>query len=842
MLHTSSRRRSLLPTLGALTVFALALGACSGSSSSDDTSARDSTGEVSTSVSEPTHLYEATIRRTGDGVPHIIANDLKGVFFGQGYASAQDHGCSLADQMLKITSTRAATLGPGDNDANINSDFAWLSIGINTAARADYASASDLIVEEFDAFAAGWSRYLAEVGSEGFTGWCSGADWVRPVTGEDVYAYARSIALNASSSRLAGYIATAQPPASAQPAANITPLSDLTREPAMASNGWAVGRDLVEGGTGGILVANPHFPWEGELRFWESHLTVPGKLDIYGANLTGVPGIGIGFTSEFAWTHTVSAGNRFTAYTLSLDPTDPTTYLVDGQPVKMSSKDFTIDVAGGEKVSRTMWFSEYGPILDFPGVGWTDSMVISYRDANIDNDEFIEQYGAMDSAKSLDEFIAAHEKYQGVPLFNTIAVSKDGRAWYADVSATPNLSAEAEAEYKAQVAAGGIAAIGRQNGAVVLDGSKSMNRWEEVDGARDPGLVPWSELPRTERTDYVFNANDSFWVANGAETLSGAYSILHGEQNTVRSLRTRENVRVLTEPLFRGDDGLFSGIELRDASVRNTSYAAYMFRTPLTERCANVTTVQTPAITNNDGSVAIAATDVDVSEACRVLTAWNGDYQLDSAGAPLFREWLGRVSALGLWSTMWAEPFDSANPVDTPRGMAPAELITPVAGSQAGADPALVALAQAVLVLEAGGRDVDVTLRDTQFAPRASTRIAVPGGLGSDGVTNVVSWGGLGSSTEPVPARGDRVAPGSTLTADGYPVNYGTSFIMTVDFTSGSPTAWALLTYSNTGDRTSPLFDAQLKKFEAGEWRELRFTEDAIAADADLTETTVFAD
>lgn len=829
---TSRRRLALLVTL------TLAAVGCSGSDdSSPGTSSSDSTVQPSTTVAVADDGYSATIRRTSDGVPHIVANDLKGVFFGQGYASAQDHGCSLADQMLKITGTRAAELGAGDNDANINSDFAWLSIGIDKIARADYANATELVVQQFEAFADGWSSYLAEVGSEGFSGWCSGADWVRPVTGEDIYAYARSIALNASGSRLASYIATAQPPAVAQPAGNYTPLSELSDEPTMASNGWAVGRDLVEGGQGGVLVANPHFPWEGELRFWESHLTVPGVLDIYGANLTGVPGIGIGFTSEFAWTHTVSAGNRFTAYTLTLDPADPTTYLVDGEPVAMTSQDFTVQVDGGEPVTRTMWFSKHGPILNFPGVGWSDSMVITYRDANIDNDEFIEQYAAMDSAKNFDEFVAAHEKYQGVPLFNTIAVSKDGRAWYADVSATPNLSAEAEAEYKAQVAAGGIATIGRQNGAVVLDGSKSSNDWEEVDSARDPGLVPWSEMPMTERTDYVFNANDSFWVANGSETLAGDYSILHGEQNTTRSLRTRENVRILSDELFRGEDGLFSGIELRDAAVGNTSFAAHALLGDLTSRCAGAGTIDSPAITNSDGSIAIDSLPVDISAACDVLTNWDGTFNLDAAGAPLFREWLGRVSSLGLWTSMWAEPFDAARPQETPRGMA-ADAAMPRIGDSTD-DPVLVALAQAVLVLEAGGRTVDTTLRDTQYAPRTSTRIPVPGGLGGDGVTNVVSWGGLGSSTETVPSRGDRVAPGSTLTADGYPINYGTSFIMTVDFTSGSPRAWAFLTYSNTGDRSSTLFDAQLERFAAKEWRDILFTDEAISSDPGLTEVTV---
>jgi acyl-homoserine-lactone acylase len=118
----------------------------------------------------------------------------------------------------------------------------------------------------------------------------------------------------------------------------------------------------------------------------------------------------------------------------------------------------------------------------------------------------------------------------------------------------------------------------------------------------------------------------------------------------------------------------------------------------------------------------------------------------------------------------------------------------------------------------------------------------VHGGLGSDGVTNVVSWGGLGSSTETVPSRGERVAPGTTLTADGYPINYGTSFIMTVDYTQGAPRAWAFLTYSNTGDRTSPLFDAQLQRFSEKNWRDVLFTNEQIMADPEMVEIDIFGD
>ena len=142
----------------------------------------------------------------------------------------------------------------------------------------------------------------------------------------------------------------------------------------MASNGWAIGADRSADG-GGLLLANPHFPWEGERRFWEAHLTVPGELDIYGAQLSGLPGIGIGFTEEFGWTHTVSAGNRFTAYRLRLVPGSPTTYMYGDEQRPMTATDVTVDVLQPDgtvaPVTRTMYSSHYGPMLDFPGVGWT---------------------------------------------------------------------------------------------------------------------------------------------------------------------------------------------------------------------------------------------------------------------------------------------------------------------------------------------------------------------------------------------------------------------------------------------------------------------------------------
>ncbi len=603
----------------ALLCLSLLATACTSDEGSDDDGPAGSSAPAGTVLGDG-DAYEATIVRTDGGVPHITAEDLPSLSFGQGWASGEDHACDLADQIVKIEGERARWFGPGEEDANIDSDYAWRSIGIRDIAEEDWADAPTEVVELITAYADGWNAHLAEVGSDGLSDWCAGEEWVRPLEPVEVYAYARSITLLASSGAVADYIATAQPPAATEGAApdgtdeqSMGPVEPV--EPVTASNGWAIGSERSADG-GGMLVANPHFPWEGQLRFWEVHLTIPGELDIYGVNLSGLPGIAIGFTEQFGWTHTVSAGSRFTAYRLDLVPGTPTSYRYGDEVKEMTSEDVTIEVLGDDgaraEQTRTMWRSHYGPVLDFPGVGWSDATTIAIRDANIDNDEFIEQYLAMMQADDLDELIAINEDITGVPLFNTIATSADGRAWYADTAATPNLSDEAIAAYDASLLTDPIAKVAADSGAILLDGSDPTFEWVEVDGARDPGLVPYSEMPVLERDDYVFNANDSFWVAHAEELLEGDYSPLHGRQGTARSPRTRENATVLSDTTAEGpsgEDGTFTLDELAAAAVQNRGYTSRALLDEVVERCSAAGPVELPALPGDDTTEGLPGRD-----------------------------------------------------------------------------------------------------------------------------------------------------------------------------------------------------------------------------------------
>ena len=802
--------------------------------------------------------YEATIRRTEGGVPHITGDTLADVTFGQGWASGEDRTCDLADQIVKIRGERARWFGAGEDDANLTSDVAWRTIGIYDRAADDWADVTAGVHELVTAFTDGWNAHLADVGVDGIAGWCKGEDWVEELEPVDVYAYARSIAIYASGAQLASYVAAAQPPDAASTTtttdapADESALGSLLPRP-MASNGWAIGSER-SATDGGLLLANPHFPWEGELRFWESHLTVPGEIDAYGVQLSGLPGIGIGFNQDVAWTHTVSAGNRFTAYMLQLVPGKPTTYKYGDEEREMTPTDITVEVKGDDgeidEVTRTMWSSHYGPIIDvraemdIPQLGWTEETALTYRDANIDDDEILDQYLGMIQAGSLDELIEVHEANQGIPLFNTIATDKDGRAWYADTSATPNLSAEAIAAFEEKVETDVLTGAAVESGLVLLDGSDPLYEWVEEDGARDPGLVPFDRMPMVERDDYVFNANDSYWMPHATEMLEGDYSPLHGRPATPRTPRTRENAVVLDDMSAEGPsgaDGRFDLDELAAAALKNEGFMARELQDAVVTLCSRTPSVDVPALPAQDGTVVLPAATISLTKACEVLAAWDGIYDLDRAGPVLFREMLSQYPSEALMDVglLWDEPFDPERPLETPRGMQPQGPVEP--------DTAMINLARAVQVLELAGLPVDVKLGDVQVALRDGERIPVHGGSFVDGTTNVVGRGGLASASildDEIPdIPGGTYAPGTGSQLgelDGEPaygVANGTSFLLAVAFTDDGPRAKAFLTYGNTEDRSSDLYTEATQRFSDKEWREVLLDEAAIEDAATSTAT-----
>jgi len=763
--------------------------------------------------------YEATIVRDGRGVPHITAADWGSLGFGQGYALAEDRVCTLVDQIVKVRGERSKWFGPGDDDANINSDFAYRHLGLWEQAPTRWADQPERIQQTVDGYVAGVDAALEAGAAEGQ--WCEGQPWVGPITSQDLYAWISDVLLLASSRNLIDEIGSAQPPAadttsaaSAAPAASEPSGWRSLAEAPGASNGWALGADRSTTG-GGLLLANPHFPWEGELRFWESHLTIPGELNVYGVGLSGMPGIQIGFNDAVAWTHTVSAGQRFTLYHYTLDPTDPTVYLVDGEPQQMEADDLTIEVLNPDgttsEQSRTLYSTKHGPVLSVGPLQWSNEQALAIGDANAEITTVLEQYFGMDSATSMDEFQAVHAEFQGVPWVNTISTSADGRAWIVDTSATPYLSPEAIQAYEDELAAGGLAALAQDlAGVVLLDGSNSLFDWVVDPEAPAPGLIPYRQVPQLERSDYVFNANDSYWMSNPDALITGL-SPLQGYEAIPQSPRTRTNVELLSEnPVPWSIDDVESAI------LSDRALLADQLRSPLVEACR-----ATPNVTV-DGVAA------DLTAACDVLDAWDGAFRTDSVGAVLFREWLSRFD----WAdrsdagALFQDSFDPAHPATTPA--------VPVDDRSRWLDE----LARAQRYMEFLGIGVDDPLGEWQFAVRTDDRIPIPGGTNIEGTANIVDCCAEHSTLWPSDApNGTQVRAESELRAMpdkgfGYGISRGSSFVMALQYGPDGPVAEGFLTYGNPDDPADPAYRAGLDAWSAGEWSPLAFTDDAVAAAA----------
>ena len=500
----------------------------------------------------------------------------------------------------------------------------------------------------------------------------------------------------------------------------------------IGSNAYGLGRDATDNGRGMVL-GNPHFPWDGSERFFESQLTIPGKVNVSGASLFGVPVINIGHTDHLAWSHTVSTAYRFTPFELKLVPGSPTTYLYDGQPRQMRADDVTVTVKNADGSlgtrSRTLYSSHHGSILTsilgLPLFPWTPATAWAMGDANAGNFRYLNHFFETNMAQSVQELREIQERNQGVPWVNTLAADSNGDAYYSDVSVVPHVTDEKAAVCNTELGRGTFEALGLP----VLDGSLSACEWGTDPDAIEPGIFGPGNLPKLIRSDYVTNSNDSYWLSNPEEPLEGFDRII-GDERTERSLRTRSGL-VQVEQRLTGSDGWpgdrYTLRQLQDTVFQNRQYAGELWRDDLADFCE-----ASPTMTGTSGPV-------DVSEACPVLRAWDLKDDLDSRGAILFRRFaslaLGAVPVAGT-PGLFTNQFDANDAVHTPYGL---NIANPAVEQS---------FADAVQDLRDAGIPLDAPLRDWQYERRGSERIPIHGGPGGVGVFNAINvqWTGSGSN------------------------------------------------------------------------------------------------
>ncbi|PYT17049.1 MAG: hypothetical protein DMG59_08680 [Acidobacteria bacterium] len=536
---------------------------------------------------------QVTIRRDTYGVPHILGETEEAVAFGQGYATAEDHIRELARLYLKARSEEAAWFGEKFADA----DLAAKELRMYEIAESGFAHLAPWMQMILNGYADGYNRYVQKHRAEL-------AEWVKPITGVDVLAHARRVVIMEFSMNLRQMNNIGAKTASS------LPLDDGVR----GSNMWAIGKGRSTSGKG-ILLGNPHLAWSGSQLFHEIHLTVPGKMNISGTTLIGIPGVAIGFNENLGWSHTVNQHDSDDVYELTLDPSDQHHYIYEGHSLPMQKREISIQVktaSGTATRKKDVYWSHYGPVLK-----WDRDKAYAFKSTNLNEYRFVEEWTLMDKARNLPEFRHALDM-QAIPMFNICYADKEGNIFYIFNGRFP----ERPAGY---------------DWAGVIPGNTEASEWNHI--------LPESRLPQLINPpgSYVQNSNSAPWYTN-LHAIIDRHQFPDDLTQNFNGFRTQLGLEMLESR--------------KTISLDDVLHFKFNTKLMLADRVKR-DVVRLARGRTSDG--------VSLDEAAKVLESWDNTAARESKGAMLFVTfWTKyREKAKPLYAVEWNE----VHPASTPYGL-----------------------------------------------------------------------------------------------------------------------------------------------------------------------------
>ncbi|MFI6087970.1 penicillin acylase family protein [Streptomyces sp. NPDC051218] len=752
----------------------------------------------------------ATVRYTQYGIPHILAKDYENLGFGTGWAQAADQVCTLAEGYVTVRGERSRYFGAdGKPDGSLSSATTNLSSDLYFGGVRDTHTVEKLLEQPAPAGPSATSKKLMRGFAAGYNAWlkqnrvtdpaCKGAKWLRPITSLDVARQGFAVQVLGGQGRGIDGITAAQPPSvkdrdrAPDPERTAKEARELfsAEEAVMGSNAVAFsGRTTANGK--GLLLGNPHYPWQGGRRFWQSQQTIPGELNVSGGSLLGTSVVNIGFNGDVAWSHTVATGVTLNLHQLTLAPGDPTTYLVDGKREKMTQRTVEVPVKGGPPVTRTQWWTRYGPVTTGLGaqlpLPWSAKTAYALNDPNATNMRGSDTDLGFGKARSTGGVLKALRDTQGLPWVNTVAADREGHSLLSQSQVLPRITDDLAQRCSTDLGKVTYPA----SGVAVLDGSRGACAIGSDKDAVQPGIFGPSKMPTLKNAPYAENSNDSAWLTNADRPITG-YERIFGTIGTQRSMRTRGAIEDVAAMAKKG------GLTVKDLQKQqfaNRAPAGDLAADDAARACA---ALPGGTATSSDGKV------VDVRKACAALKAWDHGMDTDSKGALLFDRFWRKLVAAVPNAELWKVPFSAADPVRTPN-----TLNTAAPGFS-------TALADTVAELKGAGIALDAPLGRNQFVVRGSDRLPIHGGTESIGVWNKV---------EPV---WDAKGGGYTEVA------HGSSHIQAVGWDkSRCPKARTLLTYSQSSNPNSPHYSDQTRLYSDERWVTSRFCEKDILGDPKL--------
>ncbi len=557
----------------ALSVSAFALASCATAPVPTYTSGAPFDGAIAHRVAQ---AYDARVIRDKFGVPHIYGKRNADVAYGLAYAHAEDDWKNIEEVIRASRGTLAEIVG----DSGAKSDDFILALG-NT----------EIVNRDYDAKVSAKSKAVAEAYAAGLNVWCAenaatGCARSMPITGRDIIS-------GFVNRPLSFYGLEGEVDALLSGRANMQMSTKSTREAfintpddiELGSNGLAVAPSRAADGHTRIA-ANSHQPYEGRVAWYEARLKSEEGIDLVGGLFPGTPILLTAVGPNIGWAATVNKPDLYDTFKLTVDDdVYPSKYRMDGQWKPLERKQIKYNVLRNGalvEVEHTGYTSEHGPVFI------TDKGVYAVSFVGKGDFTHLDQYLAMNEAKTVDDWRAAQVKYNAIPSVNYIvADSKGGIAYFWNAHMPKRVA-------------------GWDRGKV-LPGDISETLWK--------GWEPVESLPAVIRpkSGYIVNSNHSPLLVSGPEDNPKAEN--YPKDFALDTLVTNRGLRA--QELYGAD-----------TSITRDEFIAYK----MDDRYAagsNVRKMQAD-FRNVD-----AGADADLKAALDIVAAWDGRADMENRNAAL---------------------------------------------------------------------------------------------------------------------------------------------------------------------------------------------------------------
>ena len=352
------------------------------------------------------------------------------------------------------------------------------------------------------------------------------------------------------------------------------------------SNNWVVGGAHTVSGLP-MVASDPHIAFAAVSCWYEVQLK-GGSFDVAGMAYTGMPAVMFGRNRDVAWGITNNICSQRDLYQERTDPSRPGFFLYDGEWEPERTVVEAIRVRGFDQIHKTVRFSRNGPIVDeiLPAEA-AGTGPVSLRWLGHTNCGWLTSLLGMDRAGSVAELREATRGWM-VPTWSLVIADRDGHFGYQAVGGIP-------------------VRAGEERG--FRPGWDPAHQWQ--------GLIPFEQMPRLEDPErgWIATANNRVAPDDFPYPLSGRWASGH------RARRIRQM------------------IEERDGFSKET-FAA-MQRDTRTLRAEEALPGLLPVL--------LASEDNRVLEAAGYLQKWDRNMAPDSVAALVFEVffdiWCRRVTA-----------------------------------------------------------------------------------------------------------------------------------------------------------------------------------------------------